>query len=335
VPLTLVLSALHHPPIWWWCWAALILWLGDRLWRGARWLHINGIFSGVSKNKGATTGALALPRNSDVNPSQKTLQDSARFKLPITPPSKMEEGSASYPPTPISAVDSPGYHIKSPSSISSMDQFLSPPGHANTSYVAPPGFLHAELLAGHTIRVTFTPARPITWAPGQHFLITVPAITSFTSHPFTTASICDTQAVHSQIVLLIRAKKGWTRDLWDEVAAMSFRNQKHAVDEVLPEGTELPTRGVVLRGLIDGPFGSSGRVRWGDHATVLLVAGGSGVSFTLSVLEYICLCMAGRDGRELGGQPSGPGQRGFRVKRVRFVWIIREFCEYLIFHYNP
>ena len=76
---------------------------------------------------------------------------------------------------------------------------------------------------------------------------------------------------------------------------------------------------------VDGPFGSSSRARWGSHSTVLLVAGGSGVSFGISVLEYVCLCIAGRDGEQLGGRSSGWGRRGFLTTRVRFVWLVREF----------
>ncbi len=66
-----------------------------------------------------------------------------------------------------------------------------------------------------------------------------------------------------------------------------------------------------MRGFIDGPFGPAARAQCGDHLTVLLVAGGSGVRFALSVLENICMCMAGRDGRKLGGQPDGWGRRNF------------------------
>ncbi len=85
-----------------------------------------------------------------------------------------------------------------------------------------------------------------------------------------------------ELVILIRAKKGWTRRLWN----------------VHREGS-MPWVGVHFRTLIDGPFGSTARTRWGDYSSVLVVAGGSGVSYGDSILGYYCLCMSGRDGRYL------------------------------------
>jgi hypothetical protein len=60
---------------------------------------------------------------------------------------------------------------------------------------------------------------------------------------------------------------------------------------------------------------------------VLIVVGGTGVSFGVAILEYISLCLAGRDGKSLGGRPGGWGDKGFKTTRVRFIWLVREFCE--------
>jgi len=67
------------------------------------------------------------------------------------------------------------------------------------------------------------------------------------------------------------------------------------------------------------------RAHWGSHSTVLIIVGGSGVSFGMSILEYVCLCLAGRDGKRLGGRPGGWGREGYSTQRVRFVWLVREF----------
>ena len=80
---------------------------------------------------------------------------------------------------------------------------------------------------------------------------------------------------------------------------------------------------------VDGPFGSLAHADWGQYATAVIVCGGSGVSFGLSVLEYLCLCMVGRDGRELGGHYGGWGKPVFRTTRVRFIWLVREYCKFL------
>ncbi len=87
----------------------------------------------------------------------------------------------------------------------------------------------------------------------------------------------------------------------------------------------MPPTGVLLRMFVDGPFGSSVRARWGEHSTVVIFVAGSGVSFGLSILEYVCLCLAGRDGKHLGGRSGGWSLKGFKTRRVKFVWMIREY----------
>ena len=75
----------------------------------------------------------------------------------------------------------------------------------------------------------------------------------------------------------------------------------HCDYEVPPQGTFLPDRGVLLRTFVEDPFGSVARTNWVEYSTVILVAGGSGVSFGLSVsvlgLERTCLEILGRTGK--------------------------------------
>lgn len=308
VPLTLIMSALHHPPLWWWCWAALGLWLAERCYRFTWWLNTNGFFGGAEQ-------ATPLPKRSgqvdpEVLPMQSLGQPNALGKLPTLPPI-----DPSAPPTIPHGVDM-----------------------VLNRYSPPPGFVHAEMLPGKTVRVRLVTPCYLAWTPGHHFLINIPYISKLTSHPFTVGSVCDSKSPYTagrELVFFIRAKKGWTKDLWDTVARLTAHGHKLAPGEKVPAATKLPERGVLMRGFVDGPFGSAGRARWGDNSTVLLMAGGSGVSFALSVLEYMCLCLAGRDGRELGGKSGGYGSRNFKTQRVRFVWIVREFgqCLHNLFHF--
>ncbi|OJT15719.1 hypothetical protein TRAPUB_4617 [Trametes pubescens] len=310
VPLTLIMSALHHPPVWWWCWAALGLWFGERTWRFTWWLYTNGYLGGTApapSNKLRKTPSRA--RGNDQKVEAPYPPKLGKTSLPRTPASGSTVGLTHYPPS--SSLElTPGMGLSLP-----------------TDYVPPPGFAHAELLPGHTVRLRIVTPGYLSWAPGQHFLISVPSISRFTTHPFTAASICDEQNPQADgrvLVFLIRAKNGWTKDLWDTVAIMTGRNQQFRRDEGLPR-CEMPRRGVLLRACVDGPYGSSVRAHWNDYSSVLIVAGGSGVSYALSVLQYICLCLAGRDGRFLGGKKGGFGQPGFKTTRVRFVWLVREF----------
>lgn len=300
VPLTLILSALHHPPLQWWCWTALSFWIGERCYRATWWLHINGFVGGMQPTSLLAKGLKELPRKSEVNPCPLPMhllgQANALGNLPKLPRLDISTRAVSM---------------------------------AGANYVPPPGFVHAELLPGKTVRIRLLTPGFISWAPGQHFLFTIPSINPLVSHPFTSASVCDSRAhdLGRELVFYIRAKKGWTKDLWTTVANMTAQGLKLPKGEKIPVQCRLPERGVLMRGFVDGSFGSAARARWGDYSTVLLIAGGSGVSFSLSILQYICMCMAGRDGRELGGLPGGFGKRNFRTQRVRFVWIVREFGE--------
>jgi hypothetical protein len=312
VPLMIITAALHHPPIWWWCWAALGLWFGERTWRLTWWLYTNGILGGMPKapasrsltdTKAASPAFQMMPTKSSRH--YKQLSD-------VDQHHRAESGSYS--------VASPLLQPKTPSG------YIPPQGH----YVPPPGYAYAELLTGMTVRVTFITPNFRSWAPGQHFLICMPSISAVQSHPFTCGSICDEQAPEDAgraLVFFIRAKNGWTRQLWNKVVKLTSRGQLHPPGERPPIGTQPPTRGVLLRMYVDGPFGSVVRAKWEHHSTVLIVAGGSGVSFGLSLLIYTCMCLAGRDGKHLGGRPGGWGMKGYRPTRVRFVWIVREFGE--------
>ena len=115
---------------------------------------------------------------------------------------------------------------------------------------------------------------------------------------------------------------------------LSTAGLAHPPGEHPPPDAELPARGCLMRMYVDGPFGSVVRANWKAHSTVVLVAGGSGVSFGLSLLLYLVRCLAGRDGKFLGAKPGGWGMPGWHPTRVRFIWIVREFCEFYIFFWR-
>jgi ferric-chelate reductase len=73
--------------------------------------------------------------------------------------------------------------------------------------------------------------------------------------------------------------------------------------------------------MIDGPYGGCG-LDLGEYETVLLVAGGAGVTFTLGLLDDL----VGRVVRHQRG-------RGERTRRVEFVWAIRSLGEQVLYFY--
>lgn len=89
--------------------------------------------------------------------------------------------------------------------------------------------------------------------PGDHLFITIPALRSFESHPFT---ICDTEVTQ----LRCRKRDGFTK--------------------VLHEFAEQNT-GKALRVIVDGPYGTTPDFSTYDKA--LIVAGGVGATFSFSI----------------------------------------------------
>ena len=82
------------------------------------------------------------------------------------------------------------------------------------------------------------------------------------------------------------------------------------------EKTETTPTEVPVHVMIDGPYGGCS-VDLGEYESVLLVAGGSGATFTVGVLDdIVARCVKG--GRR-GGE---------RTRRIEFVWCVRSFGEF-------
>lgn len=212
---------------------------------------------------------------------------------------------------------------------------------ADVAAVIKPGFAYAQLLPGKTIRLTLRTPNSFAWSPGQYVNLCIPCVRWWQSHPFTIASAYNAgfpsstsfqeddvelgvpvkaKGEERTIVLLIRARRGFTFALWDYVR-MQREQQIRSIEQqtgrqyIRGEVAKTAT-GVHLRAFIDGPFGSIQRVRWGVQSSVVIIAGGSGISSAMSILEYLCSVMAGNK-----------KVKNFGVRRVRFVWMLREYAH--------
>ncbi|CBQ73125.1 conserved hypothetical protein [Sporisorium reilianum SRZ2] len=229
---------------------------------------------------------------------------------------------------------------------------------ADVAAVIRPGFAFVQLLPGKTLRLTLRTPNKMSWKPGQWVYLNVPSVRFWESHPFTIASAHDADfpvatefvdadaekgLAHAQkvkgeertMVLLVRCRRGFTRHLWNFVAKKRQMQIQAAADAQhgagvygMPGTAMVPalgknTTGVHIRAIVDGPYGSADRTHWGIHSTVVIVCGGSGVSFGMSVLEHLCACMVGAMKFGKGGK----GGKKFLTQRVRFVWIMREFSH--------
>ncbi|KAF8526245.1 hypothetical protein BU17DRAFT_40806 [Hysterangium stoloniferum] len=136
-----------------------------------------------------------------------------------------------------------------------------------------------ELVTPSVVRLIVT--RKTTWRPGQCMFITIPSVSRFPleAHPFTVASIPHPNGqgvsepspenpdryIKNELVFLIRAKSGFTCHLRD------FVQSQGGGPVTIPSSVYL-----------DGPYGSPPDVNSFRH--VILLAGGTGISFTLPIL---------------------------------------------------
>jgi ferric-chelate reductase len=118
-----------------------------------------------------------------------------------------------------------------------------------------------KALPGQATRVVITNPPLNIWRPGQHLFLHLPALAPFQSHPFTIASTPESNT----LTFIIRAHKGFSRKLYNRAA------------ESLPSS---PPR--TIAALIDGPYGNPPRFEQFD--TLVLIAGSTGITFTLPIL---------------------------------------------------
>jgi len=106
------------------------------------------------------------------------------------------------------------------------------------------------------------------------------------------------------MILAARVNGDWTQSLND------FTRQEQDRLQFSEKGDE---RGVPVHVMIDGPYGGSS-VDLGQYETALLIAGGSGATFTLGILDDIvgrCVKLGRRNGEQ--------------TRRIEFVWCLRSF----------
>jgi ferredoxin-NADP reductase len=122
------------------------------------------------------------------------------------------------------------------------------------------------------------------WSPGQHAFLRFPTLNIFENHPFTIASI----EQDGELQFIIKQRTGLTNNLYRRVTRL---------------GGEWNTTVI-----IDGPYGGPERDP-GSFDTVVLVAGGVGVTFTLPILKDLV-----RRAQE---------QAKLRCSKFLFVWTVR------------
>jgi len=147
-----------------------------------------------------------------------------------------------------------------------------------------------EVLSSRFIRVTLHRSRHFHWRPGQNVYLSFPSVSTFPfeSHPFTISTIDDNSTSgDSMLVFLLRVQSGFTQKLLK--AASSDKKYK---------------------AFLNGPYGSPPLLV--GYQTVILIAGGSGVTFTLPL--FLDILRRGRAGKNA-------------CQKILFVWVIRNIDD--------
>ncbi|KAG7094335.1 hypothetical protein E1B28_007934 [Marasmius oreades] len=162
------------------------------------------------------------------------------------------------------------------------------------------------------------------WEAGQHIRLRVFfSGRIFESHPLSimsappeTSCLRSSDGIPSGILLGARVTGDWTRALNQYATAESYSTnlltslEPKTKQEGSCEGAITP---VPVHVMIDGPYGGSS-IDLGEYESVLLVAGGSGATFTLGLLDDI-----------VGRCIRLNRQRGERTRRIEFAWCVKSF----------
>ena len=163
----------------------------------------------------------------------------------------------------------------------------------------------AKVYPSDLTRLQIVAPEGFTYRPGQHVYLRVPKVSMFDNHPFTIRCSFHArvhapeksphQPGHSQdpfsFLLFVTSHNGFTRQL-----------MRHL--ESKPEEQ--------LEAWIEGPYGGHDSDLTVEHDSVVLVAGGTGISACLPWLEYFAHHFRTAD------------TPGLRTSYVRLVWSIRE-----------
>lgn len=213
----------------------------------------------------------------------------------------------------------------------------------------PRGYALAQILPGRVMKLTLHTPRHMNWKAGQHVQLTLPSVRWWQSHPYSivnaqnmTEALIE-QNLHSgdrsgsEIVLLISVRKGFTRRLFKSICQKRRRLVSSAPSD--PSGREGGSsassnhrNGVLIRAQTYLAAGSAARVHWDDFSTVVLFAAGTGVTYSVSVLQHLCFRMAEKEAALRGEQASWSkgkkAKKSTNVARVRFVWVLRDYGKH-------
>ncbi|KAI0675094.1 iron reductase [Trametes maxima] len=175
------------------------------------------------------------------------------------------------------------------------------------------GDASVELLSPQFVRLRFPRPSQLKWTPGQAAFLVMPSVSTipFEAHPFTIAS------VDSRYRIMGKPMERMDTTMTDEPMLAGHIPHWEELEFVINvrEGftkrlANAAEQGKKVKVFLDGPYGFSPNLRGDD--TVVLVAGGSGISLALSM--FLGLVSDVQKGKS-------------RCRKVVFIWSIRDYKQ--------
>ena len=177
-----------------------------------------------------------------------------------------------------------------------------------------PGYATLELLEGGATRLRVRSRNVRSWPAGSHMRLSIPWYGIFPSHP---ATILSTPTSHGgDLVFILRAHEGFTKRIYAAAAKYAFFRRSRAEKGRNKVSLALGYNSHNLA-LLDGPYGGS-CADFASFDTLLLIAGSSGVTFTLSVL----LSLAQR--AHTDNENSSSRRLRLPLRIINFVWVVKK-----------
>lgn len=150
-----------------------------------------------------------------------------------------------------------------------------------------------SIVPGGVVRIDVHTPLDTTWKPGQHFYLRFPSLSPLDNHPFTIANIPSSldkgeTGVMQRATFFARPHSGFTRKI------VSFARANVDTNEAV---------------WLEGPYGGIPRDISRRCDSLILIAGGSGITACLPWLLHCTQAMAANQGA---------------LRRVKLIWIVRE-----------
>lgn len=160
-----------------------------------------------------------------------------------------------------------------------------------------PGQATLEVMEGGVTKIRVRNKKIKKWAPGSHVLLSIPRFGFAQSHPATMASIPSSH--DGELVFILKSHRGFTHRMLKGATTSSIA--------LLPDREMQAGAPKAYTALIDGPYGGC-HADFAAFDSVMLIAGSTGVTFTLSTLLDIA---------------HRASSQKLPLRRLDFIWVIK------------